>query len=285
MTESVRCALEVERITKAAPPSPKGTNHAARLVVNPADHEAQSPFLLLAEDWFAPPAGFPTHPHRGLETVTFALEGELQHKDHTGASGSLRAGDVQFMTAGSGILHSEMPGPGGVHSLQLWLNLPAARKGAPPGYKDVPLKSAACNHEGEATIHLYTGNQRGLKRPFASQWPMTLMDVALDPGGSTTIEVPVHNRAFAYIIDGEQLSVSNQQVVTKGDVVWFEVCKLEGGLIELSATATAGARLLIYAAEPIDEPVAFGGPFVMNTQAEIEQAFSDLRGGRLIARS
>ena len=98
------------------------------MVIPPEDVAEHSPFLLMAEDWFAPPAGFPTHPHRGIETVTFVLAGELVHADHTGGTGRLGAGDVQFMTAGGGVMHSEMPGPGGVQSLQLWLNLPARLK-------------------------------------------------------------------------------------------------------------------------------------------------------------
>ena len=218
-----------------------------------------------------------------METVTFVLDGNLLHNDHTGASGSLATGDVQLMTAGSGIMHSEMSGPGGVHNLQLCLNLPAARKGIEPGYNDVPLVSAARFSDEHATLRLYAGALRGRQRPFASHWPMTLIDVVLDPGGATTIEVPPHNRAFAYVLESDQLRLSIDSGLVKGDVAWLEVSGPEGGAIEVAATGNAGARILIYSAEPIDEPVAFGGPFVMNTEAEIDRAFEDFNSGRLIA--
>ena len=126
----------VTRIEAAAAPQRSSATHANRFVV-PADRfETRSPFLMMMEDWFAPPAGFPTHPHRGMETVTLVLEGSLEHRDHTGGHGVLNAGDVQWMTAGRCVMHSEMPGPGGVHSLQLWLNLPAAQKMSRARYAD-----------------------------------------------------------------------------------------------------------------------------------------------------
>ncbi len=129
--------LAIRAVERSDVPQERGLNHRARLVVLPDNVAEHSPFLLMAEDWFAPPAGFPTHPHRGMETVTFVLAGELLHRDHTGGEGRLVAGDAQFMTAGGGVLHSEMPGPEGVRTLQLWLNLPARLKRTPAHYRDV----------------------------------------------------------------------------------------------------------------------------------------------------
>ena len=106
--------LSIRSVQAVGPPETRGPNHRARLVIPPERAAEHNPFLLMAEDWFAPPAGFPTHPHRGIETVTFVIAGELTHADHTGGTGRLRAGDVQFMTAGGGVMHSEMPGPEGV---------------------------------------------------------------------------------------------------------------------------------------------------------------------------
>lgn len=274
--------LGVRRITRPAPPSTRGANHSARLVVEPDAYERQSPFLMLAEDWFAPPAGFPTHPHRGMETVTFVLDGELEHRDHTGAHGRLGKGDVQFMTAGSGVLHSEMPGAGGVHSLQLWLNLPAERKFAAPGYRDVTLRDAALIKQESAEIALYTGATCGAARPFASTWPMALMDSTVAPGGTATLDIAARSRAFAYILEGEMTAPACAHPASQGQVVWFETSGAEGGILSLKA-GNDGCRALIYAAEPINEPAVFGGPFVMNSRQQIEQAFEDFREGRLIA--
>ena len=129
--------LSIKTVEPAGRIQPRAPNHRARMVISPENVEEHSPFLVMAEDWFAPPAGFPTHPHRGIETVTFVLSGELIHGDHTGGAGRLHAGDAQFMTAGGGVMHSEMPGPEGVRTLQLWLNLPARLKRAKARYRDM----------------------------------------------------------------------------------------------------------------------------------------------------
>src|SRR6516164_10061522 len=129
--------LSIWSIESAGPPEARGPGHRARMAISPVRIPEHSPFILMAEDWFAPPAGFPTHPHRGIETVTFVLAGELLHEDHTGGKGRLGAGDAQFMTAGGGVMHSEMPGPNGVQTLQLWLNLPARLKMTPARYADL----------------------------------------------------------------------------------------------------------------------------------------------------
>ncbi len=275
--------LAVRRITRAAAPAARGVNHKARLVVEPDAYERQSPFLLLAEDWFAPPAGFPRHPHRGMETVTFVLEGELEHRDHTGARGRLAKGDVQFMTAGAGVMHSEMPGPGGVHSLQLWLNLPAAQKFAPAGYRDVPLASAQHIERSDCTVTLYAGSTLGKTQPFASTWPMTLMDTRLAAGETLELDLPPRLRAFAYVIEGEVAALPHSQPARAGEVIWFETAGAQGGALALRSGAQKPGRALIYAAEPIYEPAVFGSPFVMNSHKEIEEAFDDLRNGRLTA--
>src|SRR5271157_5709097 len=139
--------LTIKSVEAAGPPEARGPQHRARLVISPENVAEHSPFLLMAEDWFAPPAGFPTHPHRGIETVTFVVAGELTHQDHTGGAGRLSAGDAQFMTAGGGVMHSEMPGPGGVQTLQLWLNLPARLKRVKARYQNVLGPDAPAHRE------------------------------------------------------------------------------------------------------------------------------------------
>jgi quercetin 2,3-dioxygenase len=274
-------SLEINSVERGGPIEDRGVNHRARLAIAPERVAEHSPFLLMAEDWFAPPAGFPTHPHRGMETVTFVLEGELLHKDHTGGEGSLGAGDAQFMTAGGGVLHSEMPGPGGVRSLQLWLNLPARLKRTRAGYRDVRLGDAAHLRGDGTEARLYSGRLGGIAVPQATAWPMTLVDATLEPGATLALAVSAGERAFALVLEGETLLGANAQKVSAGEVAW---AALPGEDTSLAASApNARTRLLFYASPVIDEPVAMGGPFVMNTREEILEAFADLRAGRLTA--
>ena len=160
--------LSIRSIDAAGPPETRGEGHRARLVIPPVHIPEHSPFLLMAEDWFAPPAGFPTHPHRGIETVTFVLGGELMHADHTGGAGRLGAGDIQFMTTGGGVMHSEMPGPKGIHTLQLWLNLPARLKRVKARYQNVLAADAPALREKGVEARLYAGKLGDLAAPFAT---------------------------------------------------------------------------------------------------------------------
>jgi len=271
--------LEISSVERSGRVEDRGVNHRARLVIAPERIAEHSPFLLMAEDWFAPPAGFPTHPHRGMETVTFVLAGELLHKDHTGGEGRLGDGDAQFMTAGGGVLHSELPGPGGVRTLQLWLNLPARLKRARAGYRDVCLGDAALI-QGEGTqARLYAGRLGEVAAPHATAWPMTLVDATLEPGATLALTVPAGERAFALVLDGEAALGAEMEPVSAGEVGWAALLAEDASL---TASATSGrVRLLFYASPVIDEPVAMGGPFVMNTREEILEAFADLRAGRL----
>jgi quercetin 2,3-dioxygenase len=273
--------LKINSVERAGRVEDRGVNHRARLVIAPEKIAEHSPFLLMAEDWFAPPAGFPTHPHRGLETVTFVLEGELLHEDHTGGEGRLSAGDAQFMTAGGGVLHSEMPGPGGVRSLQLWLNLPARLKRIQAGYRDVRLADAALLRGDGTEARLYAGRLGELAVPQATAWPMTLIDATLEPAATLALTVLAGERAFALVLEGEVLLGENARRVSAGEVAWAALPSEDTSL--LVSAPDGRTRFLVYASPVIDEPVAMGGPFVMNTRAEILEAFADLRAGRLTA--
>jgi quercetin 2,3-dioxygenase len=276
--------LSIRSIETAGPPEARGPGHRARMVIPPVHIPEHSPFLLTAADWFAPPAGFPTHPHRGIETVTFVVDGEFVHADHTGGAGRLGASDVQFMTAGGGVMHSEMPGPAGVHTLQLWLNLPARLKRVKARYQNVPAADASALREKGAEARLYAGKLGDLEAPFASTWPMTLIDLTLEPGAAFEAPVPAGQRAFALILDGQAALGGDRRAAKAGDVAWAAVSSGGDGFDALPvAAAAASARVLVFASPIIDEPVAMGGPFVMNTQEEILEAFADLRAGRLTA--
>jgi quercetin 2,3-dioxygenase len=265
--------LKIVRTTEAMARQSNTPTHQNRLVVAPTAYAQQSPFLLLAEDWFAPPSGFPTHPHRGMETVTLVLEGALEHRDHTGGHGVLGGGDVQFMTAGAGVMHSEMPAPGGVHSLQLWLNLPARLKRTKARYADRKLGAARVDaHDGVSARFYADTHWQG------SVWPLTLIDVSLAPDARYDAPIPARARAFVYVLEGE--AEIGGSLLHAGQVGWAEPDERDD---VLAFASKSNARALVYASEPIDEPVVAGGPFVMNTEAEIHEAFADLRAGRLTA--
>ncbi|WP_099065121.1 pirin family protein [Serratia sp. BW106] len=276
--------LQILNVERAGPAESRGPNQKARLLVSPQNSEAHSPFILLAEDWFAPPGGFPTHPHRGMETVTFILEGQMLHKDHTGHSDAIDAGDVAFMTAGGGILHSEMPGTAGVHSLQLWLNLPARLKRTPAGYVKMKLAEAPVFRKQGVEARIYSGKFEDIVVPYGSTWPLTLIDFRLEVGASFEIPVPVGERVFVYVVEGEVLLGSDRRVVSADDVAWAN-SSLEHSGSSLEVSATSAVRLLLYSSPIIDEPIAMGGPFVMNTRQELDEAFVDLRSGRIVPTS
>jgi quercetin 2,3-dioxygenase len=267
------------RLARVIPRGATSQVQKKQLVVGAEGYQATSPFLFLSEDWFGPPGGFEEHPHRGMQTVTVVLEGALEHRDHTGAHGILHAGDVQWMTAGRGVLHSEMPhGERQAHTLQLWLNLPARMKMIPARYQDQRLGNTPIRKIENGEVRVYAGASGSVTQPHGSDWPMWLLDIRLDAGARLTQELPREHRAFVYTLEGR--GVAGGRSIAAGEVAWFEPDG--GGDIVLSTLERF--RALLFSAPPIDEPVAAYGPFVMNTAQEIEQAFRDYQAGRLVAR-
>jgi redox-sensitive bicupin YhaK (pirin superfamily) len=245
------------------------------------------PFLLL--DHFEsvdPPdyqAGFPYHPHRGIETVTIVRTGEVRHADSLGHRGTIGPGDIQWMTSGSGILHEEMPQvrPEGIAGLQLWLNLPAREKMGRPKYRDVAGAGVpSVEADGGARLRVIAGDAAGgrLVGPVEGlAVAPKVVDVTLMPGGAFREAVPLGHTAFAYLDQGEARFGAGQTPVRAPALVVFG----DGDLVEAVAGAS-GARFVLAAARPLHEPIARYGPFVMNTRAEIEQTLQDLRTGRFI---
>ena len=247
------------------------------------------PFLLLDHFESADPAdyeaGFPYHPHRGIETVTIVRKGEVRHGDSLGHRGTIGAGDIQWMTSGSGILHEEMPQvrPEGIGGLQLWLNLPAKEKMTRPQYRE--LSAGALDQvqtdegaslrviAGEAAGGRFTGPVEGLA--VAPKF----VDVTLPAGASFREAIPQGHTAFAYVDQGEvRLGPARTPVRAPALVVFGD-----GEVVEAEA-GDGGGRFLLAAARPLHEPVARYGPFVMNTRAEIEQTLDELRSGRFIRK-
>lgn len=247
------------------------------------------PFLMLDEFYSDNPddyiAGFPAHPHRGFETVTYMLDGRMQHKDHLGNTGDLAPGSVQWMTAGRGVIHSEMPRQteGRMRGFQLWLNLPAAEKMKPADYRDIPAAdipelvfdggrvrviAGTLSLKGERVAGPVNGGEKSLATD-PIYW-----DLHLDPARQVTLPLTRGHNAFIYLYEG-QASIGGQVVPHRAAGVLGD-----GDRLNL-VSGSDGARLLILAGKPINEPVVQYGPFVMNTREEIEQALQDYRDGRL----
>ncbi len=229
-------------------------------------------------------AGFPMHPHRGIETVTYMLDGSVAHRDSLGNSGVIGAGDVQWMTAGSGILHEEMPkvGPRRLDGFQIWVNLPAKLKMTSPRYQDVPAaRIPELARPDGARLRVVAGEVDGVvgavREIFAGP---TYLDVALPAGGSFEQPVPRGHTALLYVFRGE---VSVGGPGARGPAVPAPrlVVLTDGDVVRVHA-GVAGARFLLLSAQPLREPYARYGPFVMNTREEIKEALEDLRAGRFV---
>lgn len=248
------------------------------------------PFLMLDEFSSVNPgdyiAGFPSHPHRGFETVTYILDGHMRHEDHLGNQGDLVSGGVQWMTAGRGIIHSEMPQQleGRMRGFQLWINLPAREKMKPAGYRDIqPGEIPVHSLSGGGQVKVIAGSLRSdgvtLEGPIAglSTEPLYL-DVSLPATASFTQHLTPGHQAMAYVFEGQlQLAGDERLLATHSAAILTD-----GDQVSVVA-GPAGARFLLLAGKPINEPIAQYGPFVMNTPAEIEQAIIDYQTGRLTA--
>jgi redox-sensitive bicupin YhaK (pirin superfamily) len=252
-----------------------------------------SPFLLL--DYAAPhefPAGSERrgvggHPHKGFETVTVAYQGELEHRDSTGSGGKIGAGDVQWMTAGKGIVHEEFHSQeftrkgGTLQMVQLWVNLRAKDKSAPPGYQtllNAQIPSVALSQDA-GTVRVIAGDYAGRKGAAKTFTPINLWDVTLRAGKSVELPLPDGHTTTFLVLSGEVAvngETEDRKTAREGDLAIFARAG-EG----ISLTAKSDARLLVMGGEPIAEPIVGHGPFVMNSRAEIQQAFEDYQLGKM----
>jgi redox-sensitive bicupin YhaK (pirin superfamily) len=246
-----------------------------------ADHLRLDPFLMLdafssenPDDYVA---GFPSHPHRGFETVTYLLDGHMLHEDHLGNRGSLKSGAVQWMTAGRGIIHSEMPQQenGRMRGFQLWINLPAKEKMKPAGYRDIQPDEIPTVLLADGKIKIVAGTYENTRGPVqgGSTDPI-YWDIELKSQGVFKANLPKEHSAYIYPFEGS-VEIADRVLKThQGGVLGA------GDTVEVKA-GPDGARFLVLAAKPIREPVVQYGPFVMNTRAEIEQAIRDYQNGEL----
>jgi len=250
------------------------------------------PFLLLdemgpAEYGPGEAKGAPDHPHRGFETVSYMLAGAFEHEDSAGHKGALAAGDVQWMTAGRGVVHSEMPAQsireqgGRVHVFQLWVNLPARDKMMAPRYQEVPAAGIpeAVTPDGRVRVRVIAGEALGARAVIDTRTPITYQDWRLEPGASVEQPLAEGHNAFVYVFEGRAEVGRDRRDLAQGQLGLLG----PGASVSLAVPASsAGAsRLLLLSGLPLGEPVARYGPFVMNTEAEIAQAIGDYRAGRL----
>ena len=242
------------------------------------------PFLMLdnfgsdeANDYIA---GFPSHPHRGFETVTYMIEGRMRHRDSAGNEGLLENGGVQWMTAGRGVIHSEMPEQqeGRMEGFQLWLNLPAKDKLRAPWYRDFKAADVpAFTTPAGATVKVIAGASHGVAGAVQRDDTEPLyLDVTLPAGATFSQHVPAGHNVFLYPYRGS-VTVGGRTVAARGMAIFANDAASDGVVVE----TTEASRFILIAGRPLDEPIAQYGPFVMNTQQEIAQAVEDFRAGRL----
>jgi redox-sensitive bicupin YhaK (pirin superfamily) len=289
MPNSSNASRLVQRVVKGMPTS-DGAGVKLRRVIGQPQLPDLDPFLMLdefgtdrAEDYIA---GFPDHPHRGFETVTYMLDGRMRHRDNHGNEGVLVPGSVQWMTAGRGLVHSEMPEQqeGRMRGFQLWLNLPAREKMTSPKYQEFgPERIPVATPATGVTVKVIAGQVDGVSGPISQPaTDPTYLDIALEPGAEFRQSLPSEYAAFLYVFEG------TLQVGTSAEASVLRTHELgvlgEGAEIRLKGlTAGAGgkvARAILVAGRPLREPVAKYGPFVMNTREELQQAFEDFQRGR-----
>src|SRR5262245_5966040 len=287
----------VAKVMTAQPTSDGAGVRLNRTIGSPA-LDNLDPFLLLDEFKSDKPndylAGFPDHPHRGFETVTYMLAGSMRHQDHVGNRGELVAGSVQWMTAGRGIIHSELPlqKDGRMWGFQLWVNLPARDKMTAPRYQDIPPeKVSEVDLAAGVTARVLAGEAGGVKGPVEGIVTRPLyLDVRMEPRSRVALELDAGHSAFAYVYEGratlggaaqgtvrDATSIDGAREISAG-----QLAVLSEGDVLSAVTGDASARFLLLAAQPLREPIARYGPFVMNTREEIARAVEDYQRGTLI---
>lgn len=271
---------EVKKTVRGAHTTDGAGVHLVR-VLNRNTVEAFDPFLMLDSFDSTNPSdyilGFPWHPHRGIETVTYLIDGEVLHEDSLGNKGRIGSGQSQWMTAGSGIMHQEMPQPSPrMLGLQLWLNMPKSEKMSPPRYLDITEKMIGEIHGNGSTIRVISGDFDGTRGISPHHIQATILDVALDAGKSITIPTAAEENVFVFSILGD-VTIGAQEYPEKTAVLFGQ-----GDAIEVSADANEQSRFIFFSGRPLREEVAWGGPIVMNTQEELRQAFADLESGNFI---
>ncbi len=280
----------VERVLRASSTHWVGDGFLVRSVITPdGDPRVQSPFLLLdhaARRQFSPSAtrrGVGEHPHRGFETVTFAYAGEIEHRDSSGGGGTIGPGDVQWMTAASGLVHEEKHSQrfseqgGELEMVQLWVNLPARAKMDKPGYQALLDRDFPRVSRGAAEARVVAGELAGARGPARTHTPITVFDLRFTREGDAEFNLPQGFTTLTFTLEGEVRAGQDARRVAPGELAVWNAN--EPGSVRIHGAENA--RVLVLSGEPIDEPVAAYGPFVMNTREQIVQAVNDYQSGKM----
>jgi redox-sensitive bicupin YhaK (pirin superfamily) len=275
---TVLVARTVARVTDSQRLGPDAQVDDKALIIVPNDPALTDPFLVLAEDWFSAP-GFNWHPHRGIETVTLVVDGVLEHGDSLGNAGALEAGDVQWMTAGRGIIHRELAyRDEHAHTLQLWLNLPAASKLTGTRYQDLVAAARPRIARPGALLDVVSGTVDGVAGPALNHVDVQGVLATIEPASGLDYPLPAAHRAFVHVLSG-RVTVAGRDLAA-GQTAWSDPVPGEASTLRITTPDGEGVtRLMIYSGTPLREPVVFGGPFVMNRRSEISQAFADFQAG------
>ncbi|MBT2662039.1 pirin-like C-terminal cupin domain-containing protein [Bacillus sp. ISL-45] len=259
----------------------RGMPHVqAGLVLNPQNWRELDPFILMAEDWFKR-GTFSDHPHRGFQTITYIIDGRLEHIDNHGGHSIMESGDIQYMNAGSGARHAEEAVDNDIaHTLQLWLNLPKELKGTATSYQNVYSEHAPLVQFKGGTLKVYSGETAGVKGPLEPLVPFTLSEIQLAEGAEYEYELPEGHNAFLYVLSGDVQAGSSHTNLKKSSAATLTFKDGGEGLSEISLKANQRSRVLVYSGKPIKEEVVAYGPFVMNSMEEIRQAYRDYQEGK-----
>lgn len=257
-----------------ARPQHEGVGAIVRRSIGRFELKYFDPFLALDEFSVTAPAGFPDHPHRGFETVTYMLQGAVTHEDFEGHKGTIEAGGLQWMTAGRGIVHSEMPAAHGTQTgLQLWINLSSEHKMIEPKYQEITSKDIAEATKDGVKVRIIAGEAMGIKSPVYTRTPTMYLDFILKPGAQLQQPIPESWNAFVYVLEGEGLFGSLKSLTTT--TAHHLLLLSSGDGVEVWNKSSKSLRFILVGGEPLGEPVAQLGPFVMNTQEEIDQTIED----------
>ncbi|MGD1011404.1 MAG: pirin family protein [Acidimicrobiales bacterium] len=295
---SVPAATAVQRPVRSVTTAPRGLEgegfpvHRAFAGVDLVELDPFVHLDQMGDVEYAPgePKGTPWHPHRGFETVTYMIDGVMQHQDSTGGGGVIHDGGTQWMTAGKGILHIEAPpedlvaSGGWFHGLQLWVNLPRAEKWVDPRYQDLDSGAVEVlsSPDGGAVLRVIAGEIDGHRGPGSTHTPMAMVHATLAPGAQVVVPWPKHFNALVYVLAGDGLVGRERRPIKAGQLTVLgpgDVFTLEASTKQHSRTAAL--ELLLLGGEPIREPVAMYGPFVMNSKTELREAYEDFEAGRL----
>jgi len=269
-----------------AKPTLEGAGVKLKRVFGFNEKEVVDPFLLLDHFGSDKPEdyqlGFPWHPHRGIETITYMINGEVKHEDSLGNKGTIKSGDIQWMTAGSGIIHQEMPQKykGEMKGFQLWANLPKKDKMINPKYRDIQATQIPeVKISNAVTIKVIAGQINGVTGPVKDIIIRPLyFDVIIKPNGKFDFQLPMNQTSFIYVFEGEaQVGSKNAKTIAKENAALFD----DGNDLKINATEK-GSRFLLISGQPLKESIAWSGPIVMNTQAELDVAFKELRNNTFI---